>query len=86
MLRWGLVLLIAPLLLLMGVYWHEFGSVNECILQGGQYDYRLHECTFAVTMPFVPYAERYPLLVNLSMLAALAGFVLCLVGLYSRRR
>ncbi|MCC5881975.1 MAG: hypothetical protein JJU25_04985 [Halomonas sp.] len=86
MLRLGLLLLILPILVLMGIYFWEFSQVRECTLvQGGYWDYLDATC-LSSPQPFVPWVERQPWLVNGGMLLSVAGVFMCMVGLYVRRR
>ncbi|WP_417225899.1 hypothetical protein [Amphritea sp.] len=86
MLRLGLLLLILPGVVLMGVFWSELSEVNACLSAGGSYDYLAAVCDMSHQHPFVPFAARNPLFVNLTMLASAAGFCCCLFGLYVRGR
>ncbi len=85
MLRVGLLLLIAPMLLLMGGYLWELSAVRECTLGGGHWDYLEGVCR-DTPQPFVSWLERYPWRVNGGMLLSVAGLALCMVGLYTKRR
>ncbi|WP_416139544.1 hypothetical protein ACM26W_03805 [Halomonas sp. HK25] len=85
MLKLGLLLLIAPLLLLMGVYFWELSDVRECVHAGGYWDYLEGVCR-DTPQPFVSWLERYPWLVNGGMLLSLFGMALCVVGLYVKKR
>ncbi|MDR5905145.1 hypothetical protein [Franzmannia qiaohouensis] len=85
MLRLGLLLLIVPVIVLMGVYFWELGDVRECTLSGGYWDYLDGVCR-DTPQPFVSWLERYPLLVNGGMLLSVLGLVLCMVGFYVKKR
>lgn len=85
LLKLGPLLLVAPLILLMGAWGVEYGEVSSCIHQGGSFDYLLGECLMDQTGIFVPFAERYPLLVSISLWASCAGLIFSLVGLYKGR-
>ncbi|QOR40128.1 hypothetical protein HNO52_17585 [Billgrantia diversa] len=86
MLRLGLLLLILPIFVLMGVYFWELNDVRECTLvQGGHWDYLDSVCR-ETPQPFAPWVERQPWLVNGGMLLSLVGMVMCMVGLYVKRR
>lgn len=85
MVRLGLSLLVMPIVTLMGVYFWELGNVRECTLNGGFWDYAEGVCRDQ-PQPFVSWLERYPWLVNGGMVVALLGAVMCLSGLFIRRR
>lgn len=85
MLRLGLLLLIVPILVLMGVYFWELGDVRECTLSGGYWDYLEGGCR-DTPQPFASWLDRHPWLVNGGMLLSVAGVALSMVGLYTKRR
>jgi len=86
MLRLGLLLLIVPSIVLMGLYFVELNGVRDCLLnQQGHWDYLDSVCR-ATPQPFVPWIERSPWLVNGGMLLSVAGLVLCMLRLYVRKR
>jgi len=85
LLKLGLLLLVLPLIILMGAWGIEYVEVSNCIHDGGQYDYLLQECLHDQRAVFVPFAERYPLLVSGSLWASCIGLLMCIVGLYRRR-
>lgn len=85
MLRLGLLLLVAPIVLLMGVYFWELGDVRACTFDGGYWDYVTGVCR-DTPQPFVSWLQRYPWLVNGGMLASLLGVAMCMAGLYLKRR
>lgn len=86
MLRIGLILLVLPIVVLMGLYFSELNSVRDCVLNGqGHWDYLKGVCT-STPQPNVPFIARNPWLVNGGMLVSVFGLVLCMVGLYVKRR
>lgn len=85
-LKLGLVVLILPLILVMGAWGLEYVEVSHCIHEGGQYDYLTQTCLQDQRAIFVPFAERYPLLVNGSLALACLGLLMCVAGLYHSRR
>ncbi len=85
MTRWGTLLLIAPIVVLLGMYFWELGDVRECQLSGGYWDYLSDTCR-EQPQPFVSFLERHPWLTNGGMLLSVAGLALCCLGLYVRRR
>lgn len=85
MIRLGLLLLVLPILVLMGVYFWELGDVRACQLDGGYWDYLKNACR-DTPQPFVSWLERSPLLVNGGMLLSVVGLVMCMIGFYTKRR
>lgn len=86
MLRIGLVLMIVPIVVLMSLYFIELNGVRDCVLNGqGYWDYYERVCT-STPQPNVPFIARKPWLVNGGMLVSVLGLVLCMAGLYVKRR
>ncbi|WP_027966035.1 hypothetical protein [Halomonas halocynthiae] len=86
MLRIGLVLLVVPIIVLMSLYFIELNGVRDCVLNGqGHWDYLNGVCT-ATPQPNVPFITRKPWLVNGSLLVSVLGLLLCMAGLYVKRR
>lgn len=85
MTRWGTLLLIVPIVGLLGMYFWELGDVRECQFAGGHWDYLAGVCRER-PQPFVSFLERHPWLGNGGLLLSVAGLMLCLLGLYTRRR
>ncbi len=85
MIRLGLLLLVLPVLVLLGVYFWELGDVRACQLDGGYWDYLASVCR-ETPQPFVSWLERSPLLVNGGMLLSVVGLVMCMVGFYTKPR
>ena len=86
MIKIGLLLLIAPCLLLMGLYLPEQTSMSDCVALGGSYDYQQQVCDMQNKHPVCPFMARHGFLVNSAMLLALLGFIVCLVGLYRPKK
>ncbi|MDI3326164.1 hypothetical protein QKW35_17425 [Pontibacterium granulatum] len=86
MLRIGLLLLIVPGVVMMGLYLNELSAVKECLGAGGSYDYVNAVCDQTQTHAFSPFMVRNPLLVNGGMLLSVVGLFCCLAGLYTRAR
>ncbi|MFB9866699.1 hypothetical protein [Vreelandella sulfidaeris] len=84
MIRLGLLLLVLPLCVLIGVYFWELNDVRACQLDGGHWDYVEGVCKESPQL-FVSWLERSPLLVNGGMLLSVVGLVMCMVGLYVKR-
>lgn len=85
MLKLGLLLLIVPSLLMMGVYFWELSDVRACTYAGGHWDYLEGVCR-DTPQPFVSLLERSPWLVNGGMLLSVIGLALCMVGFYVGKR
>ena len=85
-LRIGLVLLILPMAILLGAYFSEMATVNECLRQQGSFDYARQICDLNNKHEFISYFQRHTFLVNGAMLVSLLGLVLCAVGLYKGKR
>ncbi|MFP3341243.1 hypothetical protein LG331_02755 [Vreelandella aquamarina] len=85
MIRLGLLLLVLPILVLLGVYFWELGDVRACQLEGGYWNYLDSTCN-NTPQPFVSWLERSPLLVNGGMLLSVVGLVMCMVGFYTKPR
>jgi len=82
MIKLGLILLIAPCLLLMGLYLPEQWQVADCLDAGRAYDYQRQLCGEAQSYPYIPFMARHSSLVNSSMLLSVLGLILCIIGLY----
>ncbi|WP_434984367.1 hypothetical protein [Vreelandella zhaodongensis] len=85
MIRLGLLLLVLPVIVLLGVYFWELGDVRACQLDGGHWDYLASVCR-DTPQPFVSWLERSPLLVNGGMLVSVVGLVMCMIGFYTKSR
>ena len=85
-LRLGLGLLILPMALLLGGYFSELATVNECLRQQGSFDYQRQLCDMVATHDFIPYFQRHTLWVNGCMLVSVVGVLACALGLYQGKR
>lgn len=88
MLRLGLLLLILPPLGLMAGYMMEQADVDACLDVGGAWNYLERLCSDSAetgALPFVPFMQRHPVLVNGGMLLSVLGLLFCLAGLYRGR-
>jgi hypothetical protein len=86
MLRIGLLLLVLPALLLMGLFFVEQMHISDCAQAGGYWNYLQGQCDLQQQHPFIPLMVRRPLLVNGGMLLSCLGLLLTIAGLYRRRR
>lgn len=83
--RIGLILLVVPVLLLMGLYFVELSQVRQCqLVDQGHWDYLAAQCRDN-PQPFVPWIIRHPWRVNGGLLISVVGLGLCMYGLYRRR-
>jgi preprotein translocase subunit SecG len=82
MIKIGLFLLIVPCLMLMGLYLPEQSSAADCVAQGGSFNYAQQLCDMQNQQTSSTFMSRNTVLVNTSMLTALLGFIVCIVGLY----
>ncbi|MDN6179448.1 MAG: hypothetical protein L0I84_00350 [Halomonas subglaciescola] len=85
MIRLGLLLLILPPLMMLGLYFWELGDVRACQLDGGHWDYVASVCRDS-PQEFASWLERAPFFVNGGMMTAVVGLVLCMAGLVQRRK
>ena len=86
MIRIGLLLLVAPCLLLMGLYMPAQSRIADCLVSGGSYDSLQQLCDMNNIHPVQPIMARNSTLVNSAMLLAMLGFLLCIIGLYRPRK
>jgi hypothetical protein len=86
MLRIGLILLIAPCLLLMALYVPEQLSAADCVNSGGSFDYAEQLCDQQNKHPQSSFMARNTMFVNTSMLLAVLGFFVCLINLYTPKK
>ena len=84
-LRIGLLLLIVPPGIILGAYFSELSTVNECIRAQGSYDYLREMCDMNAKHPFISYFSRNPIFVNTAMSLSVVGVILCALGLYKKR-
>ncbi|MHB0776243.1 hypothetical protein [Halomonas sp. WWR20] len=83
--RLGSALLLLPLLLLLGLYFWEQNAIRSCLFAGGYWDY-LHRTCVETPQPFHSFFQRYPLMVNASLLTSTLGLLLCMAGFLVRKR
>lgn len=84
--RVGLLLLVVPILVLLGLYFVELGDIRQCqLVDQGHWDYLAGACR-DTPQPFVPWIIRHPWVVNGGLLVSVVGLGLCMLGLYRRRR
>ena len=75
MLRWGMMMLFMPSVLLVTFYMIEAQNVARCLNAGGSWDYIKGLCDMAVQHDVSTFMQRHGLWVNLGMLVSLVGLV-----------
>jgi len=70
----------------MGLYLPEHSSAADCVASGGSYNYQEGVCDADNDHPYSPFMARNTVLVNVSMLIALLGCLICIFGLYQPRK
>ncbi len=75
MLRWGMILLFMPSVLLVTFYMLEAQNVARCMNAGGSWDYVKAACDMAVQHEASTFMQRHSLWVNSGMLVSLVGLV-----------
>lgn len=73
MLRWGMILLFLPCVLLVTVYMIEAQDVARCLDGGGSWDYAKEVCDQVNKHEFVSFMSRYSIWVNGGMLLSIIG-------------
>ena len=67
-----LILALVALLTPLGLYLREGVSADACLDRGGSHNYRLAECDFNDTHPYVPFLERHVLITTFGLVLFLA--------------
>jgi hypothetical protein len=84
MLRWGMILLFVPSVVLVTLYMLEAQNAVRCVQDSGSWDYVLGVCDSANTHNVVPYMVRHGLWVNLGMLISIVGLCMTTWGMIIR--
>ncbi len=84
MLRWGMILLFLPSILLVSHYTLEAQDVVQCEYAKGSWDFVKGVCDFQNQHEFIPYSARYGWVVNVAMLLSLVGLVMGTWGMITR--
>ena len=84
MLRWGMIMLFLPGVLLITHYMIEAQGAATCVQQGGSWDYINGLCDMAKKHEFVSYAQRYGFWVNSGMLISIVGLVIGTIGMLAK--
>jgi hypothetical protein len=78
--RIGIVLTVAPLLLLGLHYFTDLLAVHQCVSAGGSFNYSTMSCSFTEYWDYVPYSVRYRWNLNIALGVSLLGLVLSVAG------
>lgn len=84
MLRWGMIMLFLPSILLVTHYTLEAQDAVQCQYAKGSWDYVKGLCDMVHKHEFIPYSARYGWAVNLGMLISLVGLVMGTWGMILR--
>lgn len=84
MLRWGMIMLFLPSVLLITHYMIEAQDVASCVQNKGSWDYLLGLCDMNVKHEFVAYSARYGFWVNSGMLVSIVGLVMLTLGMIQK--
>ena len=76
MLRWGMIMLFLPSILLVTHYTLEAQDAVQCQYAKGSWDYVKGLCDKDNKHEFIPYSARYGWVVNFGMLISLVGLVM----------
>lgn len=81
MLRWGMIMLFLPSVLLVAHYTIEAQDAVQCTHLKGSWDYLKGVCDMNSKHEFIPYSARYGWAVNSGMLISLVGLVMGTLGM-----
>lgn len=84
MLRWGMILLFMPSVVLVTLYMIEAQNVARCVQGSGSWDFALAVCDMNNTHEFSSYMTRHGSWVNLGMLLSIVGLVMGTWGMITK--
>jgi len=84
MLRWGMVLLLLPSIVLITLYMVEAQDAARCAQEGGSWDYVKGLCDFENKHEVVTFMTRHGFWVNSAMLLSLIGLAMTTWGMILR--
>lgn len=84
MLRFGMLLLALPSIVLITLYMFEAQAVAACEQSGGHWDFAKALCDMHNTPEFIPYAARHGMLVGIGMLLSMLGLVMTTLGMIAK--
>ena len=84
MLRWGMILLFMPSVVLVTLYMIEAQNVTRCVQSGGSWDFALAVCDMAKKHEFSAYMVRHGSWVNFGMLISIVGLVMGTWGMITK--
>ena len=84
MLRWGMILLFVPSVILVTLYMLEAQDAVRCVQIAGSWDYIKSFCDMEVKHDVVPFMVRHGFWVNLGMLISIVGLAMTTWGMILR--
>jgi hypothetical protein len=81
MLRWGMILLFVPSVVLVTLYMLEAQAAVRCVQNLGSWDYVLGLCDANNKHDVVPYMVRHGFWVNSGMLVSIVGLAMTTWGM-----
>jgi len=84
MLRWGMIMLFLPSIVLVTLYTLEVQDVAQCEQIKGSWDYVKGLCDMDEKHEFIPYSARHGWAVNIGMLISIVGLVMGTWGMIMR--
>ena len=76
MLRWGMILLFLPCVVLVTLYMFEAQDVARCLDSGGSWDFAKALCDQQNTHEYVTFMSRHGFWVNGGMLLSIVGLAI----------
>ncbi|MEH6345174.1 MAG: hypothetical protein V7785_08820 [Bermanella sp.] len=84
MLRWGMILLFMPSVVLVTLYMIEAQNVARCVQTGGSWDFVRAVCDMKGEHEFSSYMTRHGSWVNWAMLVSIVGLVMGTWGMITK--
>lgn len=84
MLRWGMILLFVPSVILVTLYMLEAQDAARCVQASGSWDYLMGLCDMANHHEVVPFMVRHGFWVNAGMLVSIIGLAMTTWGMILR--
>ncbi len=84
MLRWGMILLFVPSVILVTLYMLEAQDAARCVQNMGSWDYIKGLCDMNAKHEVVPFMVRHGFWVNTGMLISIVGLMMTTWGMILR--